>query len=98
MGIKLSAHELALYKRNDEILYQDWDPIGVLDLGGPVDEYRGYVPKVFSLALSCNDPQEIANYLTWVTVERMGMSPCKEHDTKIANLVLDAKVELINDK
>lgn len=98
MGIKLPPDQLALYKRIDEILYKDWDPIGVSDLDGPVDEYHGYLPQVFKRALSCDDPQEVAEYLTWVTVDRMGMSPAREHDAKIANLILASKRELIHSK
>ena len=96
--LKLSPEQLALYKRIDEILYNDWDPIGVSGFGGPTDEYHGYLPQVFKLALSGNDHQEIAEYLTWVTVDRMGMSPTREHDAKIASLILESKRELIHGK
>ncbi|ESE40049.1 hypothetical protein [Shewanella decolorationis] len=98
MGIKLPPDQLALYKRIDEILYHDWDPIGVSGLGGPADEYYGYLPQVFKRALYADDPQEIAEYLTWVTVERMGVSPAKEHDLKIASQILASKRELIHGK
>lgn len=98
MGIKLPPDQLALYKRIDEILYKDWDPIGVSDLNGPVDEYHGYLPQVFKRALYCEDPQELAEYLTWVTVDRMGMSPAREHDSKIASLILMSRKELMHGK
>ncbi len=98
MGIKLPPDQLALYKKIDEILYKDWDPIGVSDFDGPLDEYHGYLPQVFGLALSSDDPQQIAEYLTRVTVDRMGMSPAREHDAKIAGLILTSKRELIHGK
>lgn len=98
MGIKLPPDQLALYKRVDKILYNDWDPIGISELGGPTDEYHGYLPQVFKRALSSEDPQEIAEYLTWVTVDRRGMSPAREHDVKIARLILASKREVIHGK
>jgi len=96
MGKKLPPDQLALYKRIDEILYKDWDPIGVSDLDSALDEYHGYLPQVFKRALSSDDPKVIEEYLTWVTVDRMGMSPTSEHDAKVANLIIASKRELLN--
>ena len=55
MGQKLPAKQLELYKRIDEVLWQDWDPIGVSDCEGARDEYHSYLPKVFRMAYSAGD-------------------------------------------
>lgn len=47
MGKKLTADQLQLYKGIDDILWKDWDPIGVSP-HGPRDEYHTYLLQVFS--------------------------------------------------
>ena len=95
MGKKLSSDQMKLYKRIDEILFKEWDPIGVSEFGGPSDEYQGYLPQVFRLALESENPSPIAEYLTLVTTERMGMSAAEQYDLKVAKLILAAKKECL---
>ena len=95
MGKKLPPDQMSLYKKIDEILFRDWDPIGVSEFEEARDEYQGYLPQVFKLALDNESPDAIAEYLTLVATERMGMSAAKEYDLKIANLVLMAKKECL---
>ena len=82
---------MELYKRIDEILYYKWDPIGVSDGDWGRDEYQSYLPRVFKLALENKTPEPIANYLTVITTENMRLSEAKEHDMKIAKLILEVK-------
>ena len=44
MGKRFPPHQLGLYKRIDEILWEDWDPIGVNDVEEARDEYQSYLP------------------------------------------------------
>jgi hypothetical protein len=44
----IAAKDLLLYKKIDDILWFDWDPIGINDIA-PRDEYRGYVSEIFEL-------------------------------------------------
>ena len=62
MGQKLSADQLQLYKGIDEILWKEWDPIGVSSYGLR-DEYNRYLPQVFKLAFEDATLREIAEYL-----------------------------------
>jgi len=62
MGTKMNADDLRLYKRIDEILYFDWNPIGVSGL--PRDEYQSYLPSIFRLKKSGADIESIAQSLT----------------------------------
>jgi hypothetical protein len=80
MGQKLSPEQLALYNRIDEILWLDWDPIGVNDEAAARDEYHSYLPEVFRLVLEHAPVLEIATYLQSVANERMGFgSTIREH-------------------
>ena len=48
--MKLSLEQIKLYKDIDEILWNDWDPIGMKMIANWArDEYDGYVPSIFSL-------------------------------------------------
>jgi len=52
-----------IYKLIDEILWKDWDPIGVNDIPSARDEYQSYTPQVFSLKTANADPEKIAQHL-----------------------------------
>ena len=51
-----------LYQEIDEILWNDWDPIGVNDIA-PRDEYQSYTPIIFSLKRKGVNEEEIAKEL-----------------------------------
>lgn len=81
-----------LKQRIDEVLYYVWDPIGVNDLGPDArDEYDSYVYDIYQMALSNKSILEISEYLTYITVDRMGLDERREHDNHIAELILDWK-------
>ena len=46
---------------------------------------------MFHIALEQTSPELIAEYLTNVTTERMGLSEDKEHDLAIAKQILQVK-------
>ena len=52
MGKQLPPEELELYSRLDEILWKDWDPIGVYGIQEARDEYYRYLPDVFHMVLA----------------------------------------------
>ncbi len=61
MRIKPPPDQLALYRGIDDILWCDWDPIDVSRFNdAPRDEYQGYLPQVFQLALRAAPATEIA--------------------------------------
>jgi hypothetical protein len=92
MGRKLSRNQLDLYKRLDELLFYQWDPIGIsTDEDWPTDEYQAYLPRVFSMLLEFDDPKPIADYLSEVSTKSMGLSLQSEADLRIAKLALKLK-------
>jgi hypothetical protein len=92
MGKKLPPKELALYKAIDEILWRDWDPIGVSGTDGARDEYQMYLPQVYQLALA-GDRAKIADYLFTVAVERMGLTTQRNQHLAAADKILAAKAQ-----
>ena len=63
-----------LYTKVDKILWEEWDPIGVNDYGGPDDEYRGYVPSIIRLLEEDADESKIAKLLHEHANVNMGLS------------------------
>lgn len=91
MSGKLSPDQLELYRRIDEILFYRWDPIGISDSAWPRDEYQSYLPRVFSMAIEYESPEKIAEYLTMVSTESMGLSAARDHDMDVAKLIMEVK-------
>ena len=91
MGKKFSPNQLALYKEIDEILFYKWDPIGISSEDWPRDEYHAYLPVVFSMVTKGQTSEDIANYLTYISTEYMGLEPATDIDKKVAELVVAAK-------
>lgn len=97
MGRKLPPNQLQLYKAIDEILWKDWDPIGVSP-HGLRDEYHAYLPQVFKLALEDAATKTIAEYLHEVVSERMGLTSRVGYHLPIAEKIRKLKLELIPEK
>jgi hypothetical protein len=96
MGIKLSPNQNALYKAIDEILWNDWDPIGVKSFGDwPKDEYQSYTPTIFSLKNKNASVRTIALALYEIETERMGVTgsfkKCMMVADRIYNLDFNTK-------
>lgn len=78
-----------LYQAIDEILWTDWDPIGVND-AGPRDEYQSYTPTILNLKIKNADKEVIAKKLFEIETQTMGlfgnMDKCRLIADKIINL------------
>jgi hypothetical protein len=85
-----AAKDFLLYKKIDDILWFDWDPIGINDIA-PRDEYQGYVPEICGLVKAKADRKEIAKRLHKLETENMGMSGTIENCLAIADKILNAK-------
>jgi hypothetical protein len=88
--MKMTSEQLKLYKSIDEILWSDWDPIGV-NKDGVRDEYEGYVPQVFQLKISGANKIEIAKYLYKIVTENMGMESNMKFSERIAAKIIALK-------
>ncbi|MBF0695389.1 MAG: hypothetical protein IR153_10080 [Flavobacterium sp.] len=84
-----AAKDFLLYQKIDDILWYDWDPIGINDMA-PRDEYQGYVPEIFNLKKSGANRQEIANQLLSFETDNMGMSGTLETCLKVADKIIKA--------
>ncbi|MFC3195180.1 hypothetical protein ACFODZ_13085 [Marinicella sediminis] len=97
MNKKLNKVEQELSTRVASILWKDWDPIGVYNEQAEWDdEYAGYVPSTVKLLLEGCDTYKMLKHLTTIASVNMGLSRSagKEHNTKIASLLIHARDEL----
>lgn len=85
-----ATKDFLLYKKIDDILWFDWDPMGVNDTG-PRDEYQCYVPEIFGLVMSKAERQEIAKRLFKLETENMGMEGKLEGCLSVADKILKAQ-------
>lgn len=96
MKNKLTTAEKKLYKRIAEILWEDWDPIGVNDGENDCDdEYDSYVPHIFRLVSEGKEPFRIAASLSSSVEQNMGLSANKQHDFNIASKIVAAKMDIV---
>lgn len=78
-----------LYQSIDEILWTDWDPIGINEIG-PRDEYQNYTPTILNLKIKGVDKETIAKKLFEIETETIGVlgdiEKCRNVADKIVNL------------
>jgi hypothetical protein len=78
-----------LYEKIDEILWLDWDPIGVNEFEVR-DEYQSYTPAIYDLKKSGASIDIIAAALYKIETNQMGvmgdMEGCRTVAEKIWNL------------
>ena len=73
-----------LYELVDKILWEDWDPIGVNNYGGPDDEYSGYVPSILKLLENGADESKITKLLFEHARVNMGISSNLSDHSEVA--------------
>lgn len=71
------------------ILWEEWDPIGVNDLGGPDDEYDAYAARLVQYVNEGRDEHAIAKYLGQVETNAMGLSKSNAgNNMRVAKLLV----------
>ena len=89
-GIQSDTREKGLYKQIDEILFYEWDPLGVSDYEEARGEYYSYLPMMLRLKLQGADVSFIANHLFKIETETMGLLGNLQRCELVANRILNA--------
>jgi len=84
----MTEKQKKLYKAIDEILWKDWDPIGVNNIEDIRDEYQHYTPYIFSLTTDGANKVKTAEHLFKIETVNMGIDGNKIHCEKIAEKIL----------
>ena len=80
----MTIDQKILYKKIDEILWFEWDPIGVNVYEEARDEHDSYLPQIFSLKIHGANKGTIAALLFKIETETMGLVGNIEHCREIA--------------
>jgi hypothetical protein len=80
-----------IYKSIDDILWRDWDPLGVNDVEEVNDEYKGYTPQIFSLKIQGADREIIANKLFEIATDKIGVVGNIDHCRQVADKIINVK-------
>ncbi len=81
-----------LFDEVRQVLLRKWDPIGIVSMGGPDDEYDTYVPGIVGLVQKPNvDPGAIADHLMQIEAEQMGLRPSRERAEVTARALLEVR-------
>ena len=87
----MKQEQIHIYKAIDEILWFDWDPIGVNDTEEARDEYQGYIPQIFNLKVNGDDEETIAQKLNEIITKRMGLVSNLHHCKLVAKKIIEIK-------
>jgi len=86
----MTENEKIIYSRIDELLWSDWDPIGVNNTPEARDEYQSYISEIFTLKVNDAGRDKIAMCLYNFETINMGLGGniiyCQEIADKILNL------------
>lgn len=80
-----------LYTKVDEILWNDWDPIGVNEVA-PRNEYQDYTPIIFALLIRNRTVKEISHQLYEIETKTIGLKGNRAHCIKIAENLIKEKI------
>lgn len=86
------SQDSELYKALDNILWKDWDPIGVNEHLSARDEYYGYIPTIFDLKIKGADVETIAKKLFEIETARMGLFGNMKHCSEIAEKIIALEI------
>ncbi len=84
---QMNEREQHIYEEIDNILWNDWDPIGVNDIA-PRDEYQSYTPIIFSMKMNGASKEVIAKSLDGIATQRMGLSSNFQHCQQVAEKII----------
>lgn len=100
MKQKLKKKEQQLWDRISEILWKEWDPIGLYEPNSNWDdEYNSYVPHVFKQAIENCDHVRIAAFLNSTIKQNMGLQveDNNHRDINVAKIIVRSKLDILGE-
>jgi len=91
----MTKKEKELYKAVDKIIWNDWDVIGINEFEEARNEYYGYLPQLFKILKDGKNKKGITDFLYQITTVSMGLTGDKEHNEKVAELLIQKRSEVL---
>jgi hypothetical protein len=85
----MKKKDTALYEQIDEILWNDWDPIGLNDQEEIRDEYQSYTPHLFKLKTRGAGKVKISEHLYRIETIDIGLEGNKARCEEVAQKIAD---------
>ena len=85
----MTALQKALFNKIDEILWKEWDPIGINDNENIRDEYQTYTPQLFRLKTEGANTTQISEYLYQLETISMGLAGDRQRCEIIARKIAE---------
>jgi len=82
-----AAKDFLLYKKIDNILWFNWDPIGINEIA-PRDEYQSYTPTIFKLKTNGANRETIAKALHEIETATIGVVGDIDHCRQVADKII----------
>lgn len=78
-----------LYKNIEEILWKNWNPIGIDNSEDYDEEYKNYAHHIFKLKNDGADKHKISKYLYDLETINIGLAGNKNRCDEIAQIILN---------
>jgi hypothetical protein len=72
-----------------KLLLREWDPIGIVEMGGPDDEYDEYAFRIFAMLNEGSSAEAIASYLDWAEADQMMLRLDAERNRVVARRAIE---------
>lgn len=77
-----------IFQRLDEILFYQWDPIGISYSNGVRHEYEAYLPQLLYIAFTDRSVKAVMSYLDYAAAEWIGLAVKQEKLEEIAEMII----------
>ncbi len=88
-----SKKAIEIQESINQVLFYDWDPIGINDLA-PDDEYNSYVGGIYRLLASGASEFQIIEHLHQLEITQMEISSNREKLKNVAEMLMKLNVSL----
>lgn len=87
MAQRLSPEQQALYTLVDDVLWTEWDPVGINSVEAARDEYYSYLFPLVTLLVQGADEHRISSYLHRCETIDLGVDGSKPHCDEVARRI-----------
>lgn len=81
----------SLFQSIGYVLSNHWDPLDISISRGIDDRYERFIPKVYTYALKSEETADLAQYLSFLSADVLGVSTNEHSDKNSARIIMAVK-------